>query len=138
MQPPLSLTNVPLHGHPPHHTGHCGTQTLCSGLYHATRLLHTCASHICARARGQLIIHFDSLFLFPEHAPLPGLGPSRRNDSIMRLVVIVFIFVCHMYNYVHAGARHLIQPAGGTGLNIEFEHGFGGKLRWLIRLQTGI
>jgi len=54
MQPPLSLTNVPLHGHPPHHTGHCGTQTLCSGLYHATRLLHTCASHICARARGQL------------------------------------------------------------------------------------
>ena len=24
------------------------------------------------------------------------------------------------------------------GLNIEFEHGFGGKLRWLIRLQTGI
>ena len=26
----------------------------------------------------------------------------------------------------------------GRGLNIEFEHGFGGKLRWLIRLQTGI
>ena len=24
------------------------------------------------------------------------------------------------------------------GLNIEFEQGFGGKLRWLIRLQTGI
>ena len=28
--------------------------------------------------------------------------------------------------------------AGCRGLNIEFERGFGGKLRWLIRLQTGI
>jgi len=33
-----------------------------------------------------------------------------------------------------AGAR----PVSAQGLNIEFEHGFGGKLRWLIRLQTGI
>jgi len=37
----------------------------------------------------------------------------------------------------HTGARNPFQPAG-PGLNIEFEHGFGGKLRWLIRLQTGI
>ena len=45
-----------------------------------------------------------------------------------------------------AGARSRFQPACarnnlsrlGRDLNIEFEHGFGGKLRWLIRLQTGI
>ena len=36
------------------------------------------------------------------------------------------------------GKHHLLQPAGAQGLNIEFEHSFGGKLRWLIRLQTGI
>ena len=36
-------------------------------------------------------------------------------------------------------ARLRAQPVpAGWGLNIEFEHGFGGKLRWLIRLQTGI
>ena len=36
--------------------------------------------------------------------------------------------------------RPLARATGlaGWGLNIEFEHGFGGKLRWLIRLQTGI
>ena len=34
------------------------------------------------------------------------------------------------------GRAHPVSA--GWGLNIEFEHGFGGKLRWLIRLQTGI
>jgi len=41
----------------------------------------------------------------------------------------------------HTRAAHALARApvsAGWGLNIEFEHGFGGKLRWLIRLQTGI
>ena len=28
--------------------------------------------------------------------------------------------------------------SAGWGLNIEFEHGFGGKSRWRVRLQTGV
>jgi len=46
------------------------------------------------------------------HRPRPPLGPERP----------------------HARATGF----SGWGLNIEFERGFGGKLRWLIRLQTGI
>ena len=42
-----------------------------------------------------------------------------------------------MFNMKPAGARNRFQPAG-WGSNSEFEHSFGGKLRWLIRLQTAL
>jgi len=51
----------------------------------------------------------------------------------------------HTPLYMNTGARNQFYPASARhpfsrlqGLNIEFEPSFGGKLRWLIRLQTGI
>ena len=45
---------------------------------------------------------------------------------------------CTEYSNVRNVRWRAPPISAGWGLNIEFEHGFGGKLRWLIRLQTGI
>jgi len=60
-------------------------------------------------------------------------------DCLIRTfdVLLALHYIDHHQN-VDCWRAPPISAGWAWSLNIEFKHGFGGKLRWLIRLQTGI